>query len=313
MPKISVVIPCYNSATTIQETIESVLVQTYRDFEIIVVDDGSTDGSKEMIHSYGDQVRYFYQPNAGQAAARNKGIREAKGEYIAFLDADDLWLPEKLDKQIQVLSTRNVDWCYCDCMNFEDETGKELGRYSQLMYAPAEGIVAKKILFGNFIASPTPVVKKELLIACGLFDESISIRSREDWELWLRLAVKSEIAYLSEVLAKRRIHKSSITYMEDPQKAYESHVAVIKKIVTLYPAPLMDFCDLAIAHYAARFSRSHWLAGNMKQAKQLIHKAIDLEPGKLAYRLIRMTYILPYPLVHAGMTFRNSIRAWFRK
>ena len=97
MPKVSVVIPTYNRAHLICETIDSILAQTYKDYEIIVVDDGSTDNTQEVLKRYGDKVRYFYQQNQGQASAWNFAVRQSSGEYIALLDSDDLWLPQKLE------------------------------------------------------------------------------------------------------------------------------------------------------------------------------------------------------------------------
>lgn len=112
MPKVSIIIPTYNSAKYIHDAIESVLNQTYQDFEIIVMDDGSIDNTKKVLRSYieSKKIRYFYQKNKGPSAARNKGIREAKGEYIAFLGADDIWHKKKLEKSINFMNIYNFDW-----------------------------------------------------------------------------------------------------------------------------------------------------------------------------------------------------------
>ena len=106
MPTVSVIIPTYNRRTYVQEAIDSVLAQTYPDYEIIVIDDGSTDGTDQVLHArYGDRIRYVWQENQGESAARNRGIALARGEYIALLDSDDLWLPDKLAKQIPFLDS----------------------------------------------------------------------------------------------------------------------------------------------------------------------------------------------------------------
>jgi glycosyltransferase involved in cell wall biosynthesis len=311
--KISVVIPCYNSEHTIRETLESVLAQTYHDFEVIVVDDGSTDGSKDVILSFGDRVRYIYQQNAGQSAARNAGIREARGEYIAFIDADDLWFPEKLEKQDKCLQENNVLWCYCDCMFFRDSDHKNIGKYSQLLYSPKQGLILQALFMGNCIASLTPIINKKLLFDSGLFDETPAIRSREDWDQWLRVAALAEVAYTPEVLAKYRVHAGSITYAEDPQEAFESHVAVIEKITALYPQELLPLKQKTLAYYANRFSRTHWLNGNADQAKKLLQQAIFYEPGRLQYRILMWIYSLPAEWVNFILKIRNKNRDWFRK
>ena len=107
MPKVSVIIPTYNRSKYVTKAIDSVLAQTYRDFEIIVVDDGSTDNTKEVLKPYTDRIKYLYQENTGVSAARNAGIRAAGGQWIAFLDSDDEWLPEKLSIQMDYLSRHN--------------------------------------------------------------------------------------------------------------------------------------------------------------------------------------------------------------
>ena len=118
-PLISCIVPVYNGERYLGEAIDSILAQTYGPLEIIVVDDGSTDGTAEVVATYGDQVRYLWQPNAGQAAARNHGLSVTQGEFISFLDADDLWHPEKLDRQIARFRTRaELEFCVTHVQNF---------------------------------------------------------------------------------------------------------------------------------------------------------------------------------------------------
>jgi glycosyltransferase involved in cell wall biosynthesis len=308
MPKVSVIIPCYNSEKTIRETLESVFAQNIQNFEIIIIDDGSSDGTKQIISEFGERVTTLYQDHQGPSAARNYGIREAKGEYLAFVDSDDLWLPEKLEKQLLCMQEKKVLWCYCDCVCFRDQDQKNLGRYSQLFYTPQEGWIGPELLMGNCIASPTPVIHRSLIDQCGTFDEFSNFFVGEDWEMWLRVAQAAEVVYLPDILAKYRVHTSSLSYAMDPQKNYTSCLAVIDKMTRLYPQDFLPIKDKATAHYAARISKSHWLRGDITEARKLIQQAVKLEPHILAYRVLQCLYGLPYGLQKFGMVIRQWLK-----
>ncbi|MBI9051227.1 MAG: glycosyltransferase [Anaerolineaceae bacterium] len=308
MPEVSVIIPVYNSEKTICETIDSVLAQTYQDFEIIVVDDGSTDKSKELIQSYGSKAKYIYQENGGQASARNTAIRASSGNILAFLDSDDLWLPQKLEKQLRAMSRQNTDWCYCDCEYFIDETEEVLGKYSDLLYPAKQGWVADKLILGNFIASPTPIVSRSLFEKAGYFDESAEIKSREDWEEWIRIAMLSKVVYVPEILTRHRIHQGSITFQEYPAKAFSSHFAVINKITEMFPNELGKYKEKALSFYAMRFSRSHWLRGDINAARSMISQAVAWQPQKIQYQLWKILYHFPGWILNSIIALRNRIR-----
>jgi glycosyltransferase involved in cell wall biosynthesis len=308
MPKVSVIIPCFNSQNTIQETIESVLAQTMQDFELIVVDDGSTDDTKQILSDFGNRVKYLYRENGGQSAARNTGIRAAIGEFVAFVDSDDLWCPDKLEKQIRILEDTTVDWCYCDCLYFCNSDSTSLGKHSDLFYPAKEGWIAKSLLLGNCIASPTPLIRRSIFDQCGLFDESPLFRIGEDWEMWLRIAAQYPVGYRAEVLAKHREHTFSLSFGADPMTALASHLAVIEKITALYPQDLMPIKEKAMAFYAARFSKSAWLNGNIVNAKELIQQAESLDPWNFRYRFYQFLYHLPIGMVKNGLILRNWMR-----
>jgi glycosyltransferase involved in cell wall biosynthesis len=304
---VSVIIPCFNSEKTIRETLESVFAQTYQDFEVIVVDDGSTDRSAEIVQSFNEKIEYIYQNNGGQSAARNTGIRAARGKYLAFLDADDLWYPEKLEKQIAFMKSKGVDWCYCDCELFSDRSGKSFGKYSQRFYSPKAGWIAKDLMMGNSISSPTPIVSREIIEKAGYFNESREIRSREDWEEWIRIALVSKIVYFPEVLAKYRIHEKSITYGEDPNMAFAGHLAVINNLCDRFPNELGQARSTAISHYAAIFSKTNFLQKEYPKAKTLISIAINLNP-LLKYKLLALFYSLPQFFLNSLLSLRSIIR-----
>ena len=159
MPKVSVIIPSYNRKAYIQETIESVRKQSYQDFEIILIDDGSTDGTLDILKGYGDSIQLIQQKHAERAAARNKGIEQSKGEYIAFLDSDDTWLPEKLALQIEIMEgSPQVVCVYGACLRM-DAKSRPLAK-ARRQTKGFSGDIFLKLLKRNFIPSPTPLLRR---------------------------------------------------------------------------------------------------------------------------------------------------------
>jgi len=214
MEKISVIIPAYNSAKSLCEAVDSVLAQTYPVHEIIVVDDGSTDNTKEIVTRYARRttrdVQYIYQANKGPAAARNAGLRVAKGDYIAFLDSDDLWLPEKIEKEMALFKGSNYGMVYCDMSHVVD--GKPV--YKSYLKEKGyrffgSGDLYNGLLNENFIFTPTVIIKTEVLKQIGYFDENYRIC--EDYKMWLSIARNHSIGYLDEPLVIRRRVESNIT------------------------------------------------------------------------------------------------------
>lgn len=187
IPIVSVILPTYNRAHLIEQAIQDVLEQTYQDFELIVVDDGSTDNSEEIIKKMSDgRIRYVrHEKNKGANAARNTGIVTANGKYIAFQDSDDRWLPEKLEKQMQVFKTAPAGTGVV-------YTGFWRIKGDQKKYVPSprikrkEGDIYNELLRGNFIGTPTAVVKKECFEKVGMFDEDLP--RLQDWELFIRIS-----------------------------------------------------------------------------------------------------------------------------
>ena len=220
--KVSVIIPTYNYAHYITEAVESVLNQTYKDFEIIVVDDGSTDNTKEVIRPYLNKIKYIYQQNSGPSAARNRGIKEAKGEYIAFLDADDIWLPQKLELQIKFIEKEKELGLVFSDMTCFNEKGilkksflKDIPVFNDLCIESLSSIekiisddVFNALLQGNFIPTNTVIVKKECFDKVGLFDENLLFV--EDRDMWLRIALAYRIGFIKLPLVKRRFHRRNI-------------------------------------------------------------------------------------------------------
>lgn len=217
-PLVSIIIPAYNASRYIREALESALRQTQKNVEIIVVDDGSTDNTIEYIQSYGDRVRLIEQSNKGAASARNLGAKEARGLWLAFLDADDVWAPEKLERQISGIGGRN--WSYTD---MEFIGGVNDGLRDSQFTKKHEAQVLKELVQGNFISTSTVLIKRETFEESGGFDESL--RSIQDWELWTRVAERNPIVYVDEPLARYRIHPSSTS--RKTRKTLPNHLKVI--------------------------------------------------------------------------------------
>ncbi len=216
MPRVSVVMPAYNAGQFIAEAIESVLAQTFGDFELIVVDDGAIDDTCNVVARFSDaRVRYFYQENRERSAARNAGIRAARGEYVAFLDADDTWLPEKLARQVAHMDEHpEVGLVYCAAYKVRG------GRVSSQMKARFRGNVVRPLLtVDNIIAGSASavMVRRDVLDCVGGFDEGRIIF--EDWDLWLRIAMHYTVDFVSEALACVRVHSGSTQARAELMKA----------------------------------------------------------------------------------------------
>jgi len=209
--KVSAIIPAYNAEAFILEAIRSIEAQTYPIDEIIVVDDGSKDGTVAKVEQYGSKrVKLVRKPNGGSASARNLGIQVACGDVIAFLDADDQWLPQKVEKQIERMQQTGAALVYCGKV-WVDEQGRPIvNRDPQVSYP--EGEILKDLIQGNYITSTSCVVAtRESLAQAGGFDESEIMRNGQDYELWLRMTRTVEVAAVAEELVLYRRHSANVT------------------------------------------------------------------------------------------------------
>jgi len=222
-PLISVIIPAYNSAKTISESIDSVLKQAYDNTEILVIDDGSTDNTEEVIASYGNRIIYVKQANSGPSAARNRGINESFGDLIAFLDADDVWVPNKLSKQVQrFIDNPDLGLCGAACNNCNSDLDV-IELHDVCPTDPQR--IWRELLVQNLFATPTVVVRRECFQKAGYFNESIGFA--EDWDMWLRIVNLYSAAYIDEPLCLCRRLDGGLTNtfshkkMEDWQQIIE--------------------------------------------------------------------------------------------
>lgn len=206
MPKVSVIMPSYNTANLIAESLDSVFAQSYRDFEVIVINDGSPDTPEleRILEPYRERIVYLKQENRRACGARNNGISHAKGEYLAFLDSDDSWAPGYLQAQIEHLEAdSSLDMVYCDCMIYGD--GPQSGE-TFMQGCPSVGPVTFESVLAERSQIPISgtVVRRKAVIDAGGFDERLAMC--DDYEMWLRLAFGgARITYYSDVLSRIRI------------------------------------------------------------------------------------------------------------
>jgi len=213
---VSVIMPAYNTEKYIRESIQSVRDQTYANWELLVVDDGSTDKTADIIRQYAAQdsrIKYLFQQNGRQAKARNTAIENSHGTLIAFLDSDDLWLPEKLERQLQAMKATNADVIYSNGLIIY-EPGAVPGRTDfSIVAGTIEGRkMLDVLLLQNRIPVQSVLVRKEAYRNAGPFDESPQFHGCEDYELWLRLAAHGALFHgVSEKLIKYRRHSAATT------------------------------------------------------------------------------------------------------
>ncbi len=206
---VSVIIPTFNSSQFISTAIKSVLKQSYSNFEILVVDDGSTDNTADILREYSDQIIYIYKPNGGPASARNIGIKRSAGEYIAFLDADDFWLPNRLAIQVNYLK-ENPNIALVHSNTWILENGNE--PYPAFInYKPPSGRVFEELFLNNHINLLTVMLRRSFFDIANGFDEAKDLIGFEDYDLWLRIALEYPIAYLDKIVSIYRIHNDNIS------------------------------------------------------------------------------------------------------
>jgi hypothetical protein len=206
MPEVTVVIPAYNAERFIAETLGSVQSQTFRDLEVLVVDDGSTDRTAGIVDSFGPPVRRLHQQNGGVSRARNAGSAAASGRFIALLDADDLWDPPKLERQVALLRARpEVGFCYTGLRRVD-----AAGRVRTVQLARDHPDLCRTLLLEScVIAISSVVVRRELMVTSGGFDPAFS--QCADWDLWMRLSLRAPSAAVAEPLMRYRTFEGNMS------------------------------------------------------------------------------------------------------
>jgi glycosyltransferase involved in cell wall biosynthesis len=218
-PKVSICIPTYNRKDYLRETIDSVFAQTYKDYEVVVVDDGSTDGTADMLKNLDLPIRYYRQENSGDAVARNKLIKLADGKYITFIDSDDLLIHDAVERMINVMEAEGGETIVYGPYIRIDENGQVYGRYKNRQYS---GYITKYLFQNIFVYSCGSMFSKKVLETAGGFDKSLPTCS--DYDLWLRLSLKYRFIALAEPTFKRRRHTKNLSAISSENRMIELKV-----------------------------------------------------------------------------------------
>jgi len=272
MSMVSVVIPAFNRRNHVTIAIDSVLAQTYQDHEIIVVDDGSTDDTRDVLIPYQNKIRYFYQANRGIPATRNRGIKEARGTYVAFLDSDDYWRPDKLERQIDCFRENpSYGMVATRCSSFTPD-----GAFRKQNRPGKSGWILNDLFKENFIRTSSAMIKRECFQKVGLFDESLF--QVQEYDLWLRLALHYPIGFINEPLT---------VYLDNPQgistdgligRRYRLRVLEKPYLQDAIPPPLYRQRLASSYHYIGR----HLLTrGETVEGRNYLKHALSLKPVNL--------------------------------
>jgi glycosyltransferase involved in cell wall biosynthesis len=294
-PLASVVIANYNYGPFLAQAVDSVLAQTYPHVELVVVDDGSTDESHQVLDRYGARVKVVRQENRGVSAARNRGLRESGGELVSFLDSDDAWLPDKLARQVPLFDRPSVGMVYCQ-LRLVDERGGTLGT----MPPGLSGSVLEDLALlrgpGVPAAGSSAMVRRAVLDEVGGFDESLSTSA--DWDLWRRIACRYEIDLVREPLVlyrqhDRAMHRDVRVFERDMLRAFES---MFRDPSAASIHPLRNRC-YGNLHWM--LAGSHLYAGNPLKCAAHLGRALLAWPPSLGK-------MLGVPLRRAGLSGRRT-------
>lgn len=274
---VSTVIPVYNDARYVCGAVESALAQTYPAHEVIVVNDGSVDNTEAVLSPYGDRIRHIVQPHKGLSAARNRGIREARGEVVAFLDADDRWLPQKIEKQIALLESDSgigIVGCGSHLIN---EEGEIIGTNLARDYAKRSEYL-KELTVCNIVSGGSgALVRKECFERVGLFDETLT--SSEDWDMWLRIGWEYKIAVVEDPLTRNMVRKGSMSASAHAERMLVNDLAVISKHFKSHGASLSAYLrQKAISFHYRTAAWAHLDTGNLTRARSCIMRALLANP-----------------------------------
>lgn len=290
-PKVSVILPTFNGASRgyLDEAIESALSQTYKNYELIIIDDGSNDGTEKVCKKYldGVRVKYIYQDNKGLAIARNTGIVHSSGSFVCFIDDDDVWKREKLQRQIDFFIKNNdprVGMVYT-AAEYIDEEGRSLG----IRYAPAKGDIYKTLIFkGNIITCPSSVmIKKEVLEKVGIL--KAEMKSLEDLELWFRIAQIYHVYSINDDLVKYRLHQNRIT--SSHYKREEFYELLLYYTLLQNEKGINE--DIIYRNIYQRFAIRHFSLGNYREVRKFYKIASAYATPELSYHFMFLLSYFP--------------------
>jgi glycosyltransferase involved in cell wall biosynthesis len=294
-PIVSIIIPVYNGEKWIADTINSVFAQTFIDYELIVINDGSTDNTESIILGFGDILFYRKKTNGGQASARNLGIKLSRGEYIAFLDSDDLWIPDKLIIQYSQLLSSGYKWSYSNALAFEYDKSTPIFNFDSVN-KQYQGLIFDKLILNCFIPSPTLLIHKSIFEKVGYFNEDKLLKNREDWNMWLRIAQYFPIDYVNIPLAYYRLHSNSVTASENRDDAIKGYIYALNLAVELDSDIFINLKNKLISDKYFLESRYMSLNFNYYNSFRYAFTAIYFNPFNIILNLY-LFVILFYPFI----------------
>jgi glycosyltransferase involved in cell wall biosynthesis len=272
MSLVSVIIPAYNKSEYTCRAVDSVLNQTYSPVELIVVDDGSTDDTRERMAAYADRLVYIRKPNGGACSARNAGIRIAKGEFIGLLDCDDMYLPQKIELSVKHLQDHpELGFVHTKAflIDREDKTVRVYERPENR----TQGWIAPRLILGNFICNSTVVIRKSCLDAVGLYDESIFTPA--DWDMWLRLSERYQTDYIDVPLTKYRITDN---YIFNKLELAEREEAVMIEKFFERNRSLDRLKGKVLSNWHLRYAQCYVVKEDGARVKNELKQALALNP-----------------------------------
>ena len=304
-PLVSIIIPTYNRAAIVTNAIKSVLEQTYQNFEILVVDDGSIDATQSTLAKIKDKrVKLISASHGGAAAARNIGLKTAQGEYIGFCDSDDLWIASKLELQINYFKQNpDVDLVFGDVVSLRGKKIETASYFGERK--PHAGHVFNQLLQYNFIPNVSVLVRKSCLDQIGYFNEEL--KTSEDYELWLRFCLHYKVSYISEMVVQVLRHDGNITM--DDQTTYSNHLSVLdlmaKKFGTLISKSALQ---KAYGRTYRNLTYSHILNRRWSQARTTIVQSFKHDSFSIATWRYLFVLGLPINLLNALLDHRKRLR-----
>lgn len=311
---ISVIIPNYNNAHYLENAIQSILNQTFSDYEIIVVDDGSTDNSREVVATFGNKVRYIWQENKGLGGARNTGILASTAEFIGLLDADDEWQPEYLEKMMLLVQNYPDAAVYYSAAQGMDSSGNDLPQIFGRKITSDE--IYQDFLRANFIIPSTVIFRRAVILGIGLFEEkNRDLHGCEDWDLWLRLAPSHQFAGTAEPLVRYRLHAQ--TFSANPLHMQKAARTVIEKKFGKDDGNYADWSSEKKRAFGGmyRYRALSYVQkqGNWDAATESLQKAFEIDPGlasdlDLFYELVFGTQPSGYRDTAHGLNAEQNAR-----
>ena len=342
---VSVIIPCYNRAHILSETIDSLLAQTYRNFEALVIDDGSTDETRQVISRYTDpRIRYFYRVNGGLSAARNSGLDTARGEFIAFLDSDDLWHPWKLAAQIEIFRRHpEAGLIWSDMSTFRDPGDVLAERHLRTYYSAYESLdfdargragtlsdlgrdvppglaqcpyyvtdIFLDMFCGNLVHPSTAIARRERLQQSGPFEPEVTGPGAEDYHFYFRVSAQGAVAFLDAPTTLFRLHPTQMSSSNGVHEA-RGNLNVVLHWLRHHPLPLSPTLirdRLAKSH--AWVGAEELLAGNARTATRHLWESFRLRSTQRTATLL-MVSLLPKDIAHILRRWKRAVHQMMKR